>query len=165
MSSTIEGSDDGAREDQLDLGQEDEELPLRTKGHVDDDDGQLEEVKDAPLHNGGRLSPADSQDKSGPRAGSVVEVGSDDALSPQHQPVRAPGSVDETASIPDDTPSLHVRRCLFFLSCMSADSCRDLSDRRQAAVHSRFEDLLDPVPAPRIVPSTFDSSPDCLRHR
>jgi len=47
---------------------------------------------------------------------------------------------------------------------MSADGYRDLSVRRQAAVHSRLEGLLDPVPAPRIVLSTFGFNPDSLRH-
>lgn len=109
MSSTIEGSDDGEREDQLDLGQDDEELSLQPNGHIDHD-RSVEEVNDAASHNDESLSVTESQDQKGLYVDSAAEVASDGVLSSQHgQTARAPGSVDDTASTPDDTPSLHVR--------------------------------------------------------
>ncbi|KAK1145925.1 Vacuolar protein sorting-associated protein 8 [Aspergillus melleus] len=109
MSSMIEGSDDRAREDELDLGEEDLEYPHSTpngalndarleNGLGDDSMAQIEE--DLPAVDGPDLTPA----KNAP----PVDVDANDApVSPRPGQPGAPGSVDETASTPDDTPSLH----------------------------------------------------------
>lgn len=108
MSSTIEGSDDGDREDQLDLDQDDEELPLQPNGHTDHD-RPAEDVNDAPAHNGEPLSVTKDEGQKSPYLNSPADVASDGVLSsPRGYTARAPGSVDDTASTPDDTPSLHV---------------------------------------------------------
>ncbi|KAJ9212474.1 hypothetical protein DTO166G4_5966 [Paecilomyces variotii] len=107
MSSTIEGSDDGDREDQLDLDQDDEELPLQPNGHTDHD-RPAEDVNDAPAHNGEPLSVTKDEGQKSPYLNSPADVASDGVLSsPRGYTARAPGSVDDTASTPDDTPSLH----------------------------------------------------------
>ncbi|KAJ9270156.1 hypothetical protein DTO212C5_3650 [Paecilomyces variotii] len=107
MSSTIEGSDDGDREDQLDLDQDDEELPLQPNGHTDHD-RPAEDVNDAPAHNGEPLSVTENEGQKSPYLNSPADVASDGVLSsPRGYTARAPGSVDDTASTPDDTPSLH----------------------------------------------------------
>ncbi|KAL1848637.1 Vacuolar protein sorting-associated protein 8 [Paecilomyces lecythidis] len=107
MSSTIEGSDDGDREDQLDLGQDDEELPLQPNGHTDHD-RPGEDVNDALSHNGEPLSVTQNEAQKSPYVDSAPDGASDGVLSSQQgYTARAPGSVDGTASTPDDTPSLH----------------------------------------------------------
>lgn len=99
MSSTIEGSDDRAREDELDLGQEDEvQAPNGILDHGDSPaDGPMVDGEEEPsaLH----VLDASGTVKFSPQANE----------SPQRQvPTGALGSADETASTPDDTPSLHV---------------------------------------------------------
>lgn len=116
MSSTNQGSDDGAREDELDLGQEDDELPTQTNGHVETNSGtridseqekeQEQEQDDQLIYNDAPLSVAASDDQLSQRAGSIAET---ETASRQGYPVRAAGGVADTASLPDDTPSLHVR--------------------------------------------------------
>ncbi|KKA25074.1 Vacuolar assembly/sorting protein VPS8 [Rasamsonia emersonii CBS 393.64] len=114
MSSTNQGSDDGAREDELDLGQEDDELPTQTNGHVETNSGtridseqekeQEQEQDDQLIYNDAPLSVAASDDQLSQRAGSIAET---ETASRQGYPVRAAGGVADTASLPDDTPSLH----------------------------------------------------------
>ena len=99
MSSTNEGNDEGAREDdELDLGQEDEDLPAHVSGRSEDaqDDlvegNQVEEPTDD-------LPSVDAENR---------DFDLENESSP-HLPPQAIGSADELSSIPDDTPSLHVR--------------------------------------------------------
>jgi vacuolar protein sorting-associated protein 8 len=96
MSSTNEGSDDGAREDELDLGQQDEELPAHPDG---DESHGTEDIDDMPS-----VKDRDLQDDS-------VDEGSSQLLPPVSK------ATDEASSIPDDTPSLHVSHAkLLFIS-------------------------------------------------
>lgn len=97
MSSTNEGNDEGAREDELDLGQEDEDLPAHVNGKSEDahDDTVessfvAESTDDLPSVN------VDSHDYDQQDEGTP------------YLPPQVPGSADELSSIPDDTPSLHV---------------------------------------------------------
>jgi hypothetical protein len=109
MSSTNQGSDDGAREDELDLGQEDADPATHTNGHVDHHDDtpidkeekdEEEEEEDQLIQNDAPLSVAASDEELRQQAGSVAEI-----VSHQGHPA---SSADDTTSIPDDTPSLHV---------------------------------------------------------
>lgn len=116
MSSTNQGSDDGAREDELDLGQEDDELPTQINGHVESNSGtrlddreekeQEQEHDDQLIHNDAPLSVVASDDQPSQQAGSIAET--ETASRPGYRVHAAAGSVDDTASLPDDTPSLHV---------------------------------------------------------
>lgn len=107
MSSLNQGSDDGAREDQLDLGQEEDEVATLTNGHNHDrgdttvDQDETERSEDQWRLNDAPLSIAASHDKNESETGSPS--GSTHLL-----PAVA-GSVEDTSSLPDDTPSLHVR--------------------------------------------------------
>ncbi|KAI9931602.1 Vacuolar protein sorting-associated protein 8 [Aspergillus wentii] len=156
MSSMIEGSDDWAREDELDLGQEDEAHFRRTQnGTPDHDHGNGspreragEEIvgngsiaygeEDTPVLNGHNTAVAD------------VDTDDDAPLSNRN---RGPGSVDETASTPDDTPSLHGSI---------------LSSRSSSALAFRGSPLASPSPSHRPFDLRFQSrlstsSPSGLR--
>lgn len=167
MSSTIEGSDDGDREDQLDLGQDDEELPLQPNGHTDHDRSG-EDVNDALSHNGEPLSVTQNEAQKSPYVDLAPDGASDGVLSSQQgYPARAPGSVDGTASTPDDTPSLHVSYCRHRIDCSAVltDRSRDHSARRLAVAHCRFEGTRASAPVRHIALSIYDSSPvSLLRH-
>lgn len=109
MSSTNEGNDEGAREDELDLGQEDEELSTHVGKSEDTDEDTVvsntveEPVDDLPSVNVDR--DFDQQDEGTP-----------------HLPLQAPGSADELSSIPDDTPSLHVSEHEHTLNTVGSNS-------------------------------------------
>ncbi|KAH8700615.1 putative Golgi complex component [Talaromyces proteolyticus] len=100
MSSMNEGNDDGAREDELDLGQEDADLPARANGHpanhlATDDVEEPESAQDGDLPT--ILADADetkSQED-------IIGEASSQLLA------RVVQSTEETSSLPDDTPSLH----------------------------------------------------------
>ncbi|KAL3481206.1 Golgi CORVET complex core vacuolar protein 8-domain-containing protein [Aspergillus californicus] len=102
MSSTIEGRDDLAQEDDLDLGQEEEEkqLPAASNGVVGDE-------KPSDFQNGAikhieeNSSDLPSQNYASKEAVSSRVDSNDIPPSPL-----APSSIDDIASIPDDTPSL-----------------------------------------------------------
>ncbi|KAL1970528.1 hypothetical protein VTN77DRAFT_4172 [Rasamsonia byssochlamydoides] len=108
MSSTNQGSDDGAREDEPDLGQKDDELATQTNGHVGSNydsnrdtrihkEGEEEQqLDDQLIHNDAPLSVADRNDVPSRLAETETETASQ-----QGHPV------DDTTSLPDDTPSLH----------------------------------------------------------
>ncbi|KUL86246.1 hypothetical protein ZTR_08418 [Talaromyces verruculosus] len=96
MSSTNEGSDEGARKDELDLGQEDEDLPTHVNGKSEDAHDDTvesnfagESTDDLPSANADNQY-YDRRDEGTP-----------------HLPPQGLGSADELSSIPDDTPSLH----------------------------------------------------------
>lgn len=102
----IEGSDDRAREDELDLGHAAEE-----------ENGVKEAYKSQELVSHASMAYTEddfpvvaSSDQE--LAGNHISIdpGTPDAsLSPgPGQPGDTPGSIDETASTPDDLPSLHV---------------------------------------------------------
>lgn len=129
MSSTVEGSGGWAREDALDLGQANEELqPQRTDHepvHINGDyKKETNEGESASVGGEGDPSvvgehglPAEEKEEAAPfPADALVE----DDVPPPSQPKGVPGtagSIDGTASTPDDTPSLHVCRDLF--PCLS----------------------------------------------
>lgn len=173
MSSTNKGSDDGAREDELDLGQEDHELATPTNGHadrnyddpVDKEEKEDEQQDDQLLHNDAPISVAASDDELSQRVGTLT-----DTASTQGHPIQVAGSVDDTISIPDDTPSLHVcwpYPVLLYGSGISTDlvSHRDLCARLQAVARSPFERLRVLAPALPTVPSTYGFSRGYHPHR
>ncbi|PWY87010.1 golgi complex component [Aspergillus heteromorphus CBS 117.55] len=105
MSSMIEASNDWAREDELDLGQEDDEHPPPTRNgfshHASpqelpgqDSMAYIEEDLPGVATENHHLPPVDADTTSLPSSPRAGQPG-------------APGSVDETISTPDDTPSLH----------------------------------------------------------
>lgn len=121
MSSTNEGNDEGAREDELDLGQEDEDLPAHVNGQSEDADEDIvqsneteEPTDDLPSVNVDNYD-YDQQDEGTP-----------------HLPPQAPGSADGLSSIPDDTPSLHVSNNRLD-GVSSSNQLRALCNRLQVA--------------------------------
>lgn len=113
MSSTIEGRDDWAREDELDLGQENAELhPYRAGDGVimSNGDEPRDEMDDSMIV--GKEGGSFATDNRHHLAGAPVED------QPKELLPRASGSVDEITSTPDDTPSLHVSCDFFFLSLL-----------------------------------------------
>lgn len=102
MSSTLEGSDDWVREDELDLGQEDEAPTPNGLDHV-----SLRAEGDRMGCDGGEFP-----DLSAERASGLTKHAAANDSPPQHRLLSgtsvALGSPGETASTPDDTPSQHV---------------------------------------------------------
>lgn len=107
MSFTNEGNDDGPREDELDLGQEDEELPAHANGQSSDEDegpaleSHVPEAEEASVAYEDVAKNRDFQDDS-------VDEGSSQL--PPHISERGD---EASSSIPDDTPSLHVSNVYF----------------------------------------------------
>ncbi|RMJ24209.1 hypothetical protein PHISP_04915 [Aspergillus sp. HF37] len=108
MSSTIEGSNDWAREDELDLGQEDEAPAPNDLDHAslraDDDpmgysEGQAPDLNAQPVPGPNKYAVTNDSPPPPPpsRRQKLTGTGTGAAL----------GSPDETASTPDETPSLH----------------------------------------------------------
>ncbi|GIC93997.1 CORVET complex membrane-binding subunit VPS8 [Aspergillus udagawae] len=109
MSSNIESSDDREREDELDLGQEDEGALMPGQNRSLEDDGPRNELENGTMaYFEEDLSPetdqAQTPDKTIPS--SDTEAGNL-PVTPRIGQLAASGSPDETASTPDDTPSLH----------------------------------------------------------
>lgn len=106
----IEGRDDRAREDELDLGEEDQEHSLPAPNGAPDDATPEYGLGDDPMaHIEEDIPAVDSPDLTPAKNTPPVEVDANDTpISPHLGQPGAPGSVDETASTPDDTPSLHV---------------------------------------------------------
>ena len=118
MSSMVEDSHDWAREDELDLGQNEEQNQVQyeaTPGQNGNVNGlsPVNRENDSIAHVEEDLSPGPEVNDPGQTAG--VE---DDAppvnLSSPPRPELLRGSIDETASTPDDTPSLQVFPSLSF---------------------------------------------------
>lgn len=110
MSSMAEGSEGWEREDELDLGHEDD-LPEQR----DRDTPSLDHPE--PLQQESAKEGLDTIDHGEDQASeNTVEAAGPDL--PQTPPTRqtefnaTPGSVDETASTPDDSPSLHVSHAI-----------------------------------------------------
>ncbi|QKX53343.1 uncharacterized protein TRUGW13939_00421 [Talaromyces rugulosus] len=110
MSSMNEGKNDGAREDELDLDQEDQDqdLPAHTNGHVTTNGaGPTSHLDTDDLDETGSNQsddvPAIVTDPGdvGPQEDITEEDGASQSL-----PRAVPGAED-TSSLPDDTPSLH----------------------------------------------------------
>lgn len=161
MSSMAEGSEGREREDELDLGPEEDDAQLPDHGALPDLSPQepledeLDTIEDhAPDHASEKTVQA------------VV-----DSL-PQTPPQRnseftgAAGSLDETASTPDDSPSLHVSGCLATVHHGRAllTQCRTLSSHRKVAVFCRIEALQKPVLVQPTDPSTYVSNPVYRHH-
>ncbi|KAA8643525.1 CORVET complex membrane-binding subunit VPS8 [Aspergillus tanneri] len=110
MSSMIEGSDDRAREDELDLGQESQHYSEPTQNGIPEDPESGVELGDTSMAHVDADLPVVAAPNltSENNTTSLVEVDTTDTpLSPYSGQPGGPGSVDETASIPDDSPSLH----------------------------------------------------------
>lgn len=119
MSSMFEGGHDWAREDELDLGQEaDEGQQLHGSNAAQDiTNGKLPGDRDngSMAHVGEDLSPVLNGHEPVSTAPAGIEGDApplDLPSSPQQEELR--GSLDETASTPDDTPSLQVVASFFF---------------------------------------------------
>lgn len=112
MSSMAEGSEGWAREDELDLGQdENDSKPLGHDSILDHNHPGPSPQKPESVEAEVQL--LDTIDNAQDQA-SEKTLEADGPQLPQTPPLRqaqvdaTPGSVDETASTPDDTPSLHV---------------------------------------------------------
>ena len=117
MSSTIEDRDDWAREDDLDLGQaEDEHLPAAASNGVIEDGIPPEDLKDGSIaHIEEDIPDLASQNHVSGKAGTVPDqVDSDEVPSSPSTPkarlaqMGSPDDADDIGSNPDDTPSLRV---------------------------------------------------------
>ena len=101
-----EGSDNGAREDALELDHSgDEQLSPIQNGLIDEDE-HLAHAGQIPLLDDEQLSVTDSRDQAGPESATLVEDGSE-GPSLAHQN-RTLGSIDDIGSIADDSPSVQV---------------------------------------------------------
>ena len=107
----VEDSHDWAREDELDLGPDEEQ----DQEQLDATPGQNRTVNGPSPVNGGNGSIAHVEENLSPGPevnGHGQTAGVEDAppvdLSSSPRPELLRGSIDETASTPDDTPSLQV---------------------------------------------------------
>jgi hypothetical protein len=110
MSSNIEGSDDRDREDELDLGQEDEGALMPAENRSLEDDARRDELENGTMaYFEEDLSPETDQNQTPDKTmpSSDTEAASL-PVTPRIGQLVAAGSPNETASTPDDTPSLHV---------------------------------------------------------
>jgi hypothetical protein len=102
MSSMAEGSKDWSREDELDLGQEDD--PRQP------DHGALDQTLPSPQAPAEEeLDPIDdAEDRDSEKTAAQNDFKFPETPPQQHADWTATGSVDGTGSNPDDSPSLHV---------------------------------------------------------
>jgi hypothetical protein len=164
MSFNIEGSRDGVCRDELDLGQQDEDLRPVTNGQVrNGDHDPSEEADKGTIAKDESQYTAEGDERVSRQDGSLILSGSEEILSIQHYlPEDTVGAAGETASIPDNTPSLHV--CAYIdlrwllLLLHFADCPRDLFNQHQAAAHLCSNGLLESVLARRTVLLIFGSS-------
>ncbi|KAL4784174.1 Golgi CORVET complex core vacuolar protein 8-domain-containing protein [Aspergillus varians] len=107
MSSTIEGRDDWAREDDLDLGQDEDEQPPAASNGVIDDAVPSQSLKDGSIaHVEEDIPDLASQNRVSRKAGPVEIDSHDVPLSPRLAQMGPVDSIDDIVSNPDDTPSL-----------------------------------------------------------
>lgn len=111
MSSMAEGNEGREREDELDLGQEDD-LPQQPDHGALALDRQLS--RQERVNQGlDAVDNAEVHDRASEKTVELAGSGLPQTPPSQHAQFNATsGSVDETASTPDDTPSLHVSRAL-----------------------------------------------------
>ncbi|PKY04858.1 vacuolar assembly/sorting protein [Aspergillus campestris IBT 28561] len=113
MSSMIEGCDDGAREDELDLGPEEDNMHPIANGVADDSSSRPQKGPDAGAMADGEededLPNIDTQDRASAQPTPTPVADATDGVLPSPRPgqLDGSGSMDETTSTPDDTPSLH----------------------------------------------------------
>lgn len=163
MSSMAEGSEGWEREDELDLGHHDDLSEQRDGDHDTLTVGRPEPPPQEPV--GEELDTIDPGEDQASE--NTVDAAGPDL--PQTPPIRhaesnaTPGSVDETASTPDDTPSLHVSRAIGAHLGFILIGNRVPFFPPKAAVLSQSEALHGPVPVQRIVRSIFASSHGYLR--
>ncbi|KAK2781467.1 Vacuolar protein sorting-associated protein 8 [Emmonsiellopsis sp. PD_33] len=105
MSSTIEGSDDGAREDEPQLENDDQALsPPALNGDSNEDEGDEAEPSQDAVLDDNPLSITGSEDRDARKSDSPLQNGSGgESPAPRNLGF---GSVDDTGSIPDDAPSI-----------------------------------------------------------
>lgn len=105
MSSTNEGNDDGAREDELDLGQDDEDVPVLANGQS----GSADKEPPSSMEHEGIEEVQETDDSSAVDASDLAHDFQEDSVDEGASQLlpHISGSVDGS-SIPDDTPSLHV---------------------------------------------------------
>jgi hypothetical protein len=169
MSSMAEGSEGWAREDELDLGQDEHDSP--SPGY----DAALE--PEYPGSSPQKLEPVEAEVEELDTIDNAQDQASEKTLEtdgpqlPQTPPLRqapvnaTPGSVDETASTPDDTPSLHVSSCdsgglgVLQPEKYLIDHSRALFCLFRAAVLWLFEARHESAPAQPTVHLNFVSSP------
>ncbi|GLB03744.1 vacuolar protein sorting-associated protein 8 [Aspergillus tubingensis] len=144
MSSMIETSNDWAREDELDLGQEDDEhSPPAHNGVSDHANAQQPPEHGSMAYFEEDLPGVASENHvSGKQSPPVDADTTDLPSSPQSGQPGAPGSMDETLSTPDDTPSLHGSV---------------LSSRSSSALAFRGSPHLSPSPSHRPFDRRFQS--------
>ncbi|RAL00520.1 CORVET complex membrane-binding subunit VPS8 [Aspergillus ibericus CBS 121593] len=109
MSSMIETSNDWVREDELDLGQDDDDHSPPTRNGISDHVNPQELPRHGSMAYFEEELPdlASENNASGKPIPPVDADTTDLPSSPRLGQPGAPGSVDETLSTPDDTPSLH----------------------------------------------------------
>lgn len=101
MSSMAEGNEGWAREDELDLGQEDEQQPDQAVRE------QAVPSPHEPVDDG--LDPLGHvEDRDSERTVAQKDHVLPETPPPRHEDWAATGSLDGTGSNPDDSPSLHV---------------------------------------------------------
>lgn len=104
MGSMIEGSEGWAREDELDLGPDDGDPRRPDHGALDHTKLAAEELVDDELD-----AVEDAQDQASEKTAEPVDAHERAPSTPRRTDVTATqGSLDESASTPDDTPSVHV---------------------------------------------------------
>lgn len=115
MSSMAEGNEGWTREDELDLGQDEHDSKSLGRDAILEHD-HPEPSPQKPMPTEAELELLDTIDDAQDHAFEKT-LDADDPQLPQTPPLRqaqidaTPGSADETASTPDDTPSLHVSDC------------------------------------------------------
>ncbi|PYH89903.1 golgi complex component [Aspergillus ellipticus CBS 707.79] len=144
MSSMIEASNDWAREDELDLGQDDDEhSPPTRNGFSDHANPQELSSPGSMAYIEEDLPGLASENQTPGKSLPPVDADTTDLpSSPRSGQPGAPGSVDETLSTPDDTPSLHGSV---------------LSSRSSSALAFRGSPRLSPSPSHRPFDRRFQS--------
>lgn len=151
-----EGSEGRTREDELDLGPEDDVSPQPDHDDTEDYAGPSPEEPVAE-----ELDTIDqAQDQASEKTAEPADV-----HIPHTPPAQraTPGSLDETASTPDDSPSLHVSPAVCALGSRFLIDRRNPGCHHRAAVHWHSGALREPVLAQRIARSIFVSNRDSLR--
>lgn len=120
MSSMTTGSDDDAHKDELELDHSDAEERVSTNGHIGEDEDAVA-LNDDPIDDEPQLE-GDIQDH---EDGDASEFGLD-LVSGNARPIPTPSSrdlgvLDDSGSIPDDSPSVQVSAVLIAKSLIEGN--------------------------------------------